>query len=112
VQVHPSGLVNILVSLLAYFNRPPALNTSKCKQSEFSFSAIGQSRNHLDIYLGFASGEPEGLPYNCVWLKGLPKSCLFDRNYVAQWHSVKSKVATDILKWNNQHLSDKSFVFV
>jgi len=34
------------------------------------------------------------------------------RNYVAEWHTVESQVAADILKWNNQHLSDKSFVFV
>jgi hypothetical protein len=33
------------------------------------------------------------------------------RNYVAEWHTVESQVAADILKWNNQHLSDKSFVF-
>lgn len=33
------------------------------------------------------------------------------RNYVTEWHSVESQVAADILKWNNQHLSDKSFVF-
>ena len=33
------------------------------------------------------------------------------RNYVAEWHCVESQVAADILKWNNQHLSNKSFVF-